>query len=96
VSANQSAAFDNRSRQQHIHHKDQKFMVRADRRYFPDLAGEKGAPTVLKSGDQASGKCCMHEARSSQMLEKSVSREDTGHDSAQSSAQRTSDPTFFE
>lgn len=48
-----------------------------------------------KCGDQASGKCCIHEARSSQMHEKSVSREHTSHDSAQSSAQRTSDPTFL-
>ena len=94
--ANQSAAFDNRSRQQHIHHKDQKFLVRTNQRYFPDLAGEKVAATVLKSGDRATGKCCIHEARSCQMLEKSVSREDTGHDYAQSSAQRTSDPPFFE
>ncbi|KAL9971054.1 hypothetical protein ACROYT_G023538 [Oculina patagonica] len=30
-------------------------MVRADQKYFPDLAGEKLAPTFLKSGDKASG-----------------------------------------
>ena len=62
---------------------DERFMVCAEQKYFPDLAGENVAPTVLKSEDQASGKCCLHQARcKQQMLEKSVSREDTGHDSA--------------
>lgn len=88
---------DNRPRQQNIHHKRSKIHVSPiRRRYFCRSYRRKRGTSLrlafLKSGDQASGECCIHRHVP---VKNFLHAKSTGHDSAQSPAQRTSDPPFW-